>query len=113
MNKKLALALLFLAGSLWAEVAGTWKAEVVLVAGSGAATFTFRQEGETLSGTYSGTLGQAGLRGTQKGDQAEWSFELAQIGTVTFKGTLDGTTKMKGSAQYGALGSGTFTATKQ
>ena len=113
MNRRLALGLLLTVGSLWAEVAGTWRAEVVLDAGSGAATFTFRQEGETLSGTYSGTLGQANLRGTQKGDQAEWSFDLAQVGTVTFKGTLDGTSKMKGSTQYGALGSGTFTATKQ
>ena len=72
-----------------ADLTGTWAAAVVLDAGNGTATFTFKQTGEALSGTYSGTLGQAQVTGTVKGDQAEWSFDNDQVGKVAYKGVLD------------------------
>jgi hypothetical protein len=96
-----------------ADLTGTWSAAVVLDAGNGTATFTFKQTGEALSGTYSGTLGQAQVTGTVKGDQAEWSFDSEQAGKIAYKGTLDGVGKMKGSVIYGQLGAGTFTAEKK
>jgi hypothetical protein len=96
-----------------ADISGTWTASVVLDAGSGTATFVFEQKGETLSGTYSGVVGQAKVTGTVKGDQVEWSFDGGQAGTVTYHGTLDGASKMKGTTEYGQLGKGTFTAEKK
>jgi hypothetical protein len=96
-----------------ADLTGTWSASVVLDAGNGVATFTFKQTGEALSGTYSGTFGKAEVSGTIKGDQAEWSFENDQVGKVTYKGVLDGAGKMKGTVNYGQLGAGTFTAEKK
>jgi hypothetical protein len=96
-----------------ADVTGTWTAMVVLDAGTGTATFTFEQNGQTLVGTYSGVLGEAKVAGTVKGDQVEWSFDGGQAGRVTYKGTLDGASKMKGTAEYGGLGKGTFTAEKK
>ena len=96
-----------------ADVSGTWTANVVLDAGTGAATFVFEQKGETLSGTYTGVLGQAKLTGTVKGDQVDWSFDGGQAGKVTYHGTLDGASKMKGSTEYGQLGKGMFTADKK
>jgi hypothetical protein len=114
--KKLAVLLLLLASDLTlraADVTGTWLAAVVLDAGTGTATFVFEQKGETFSGTYSGVLGEAKLTGTVKGDQVEWSFDGGPAGKVTFKGTLDGAAKMKGTAEYGLLGRGTFTADKK
>jgi hypothetical protein len=96
-----------------ADVTGTWAAAVVLDAGTGTATFTFQQTGETLSGTYSGVLGDAKVTGTVKGEQVEWSFDGGPAGKVTYKGTLDGASKMKGTAEYGQLGKGTFTADKK
>lgn len=96
-----------------ADVTGTWSAAVMLDAGSGTATFVFEQKGETLSGTYSGVLGQAKVAGTVTGDQVEWTFDGGPAGKVTFKGTLDGATKMKGATEYGQLGKGTFTAEKK
>ena len=96
-----------------ADLTGTWSASVVLDAGSGTATFTFKQTGEALSGTYSGTFGEAQITGAVKGDQVEWSFENGQVGKVAYKGTLDGAGKMKGSVNYGQLGAGTFTAEKK
>lgn len=106
----LILAALTLRG---ADLTGTWSASVVLDAGSGTATFVFKQAGETLSGSYTGTLGQAQLTGTVKGDQAEWSFENDQVGKVAYKAVLDGAGKMKGTVVYGQLGAGTFTAEKK
>ena len=96
-----------------ADISGTWAAAVVLDAGSGTATFVFQQKGDGLSGTYSGVLGEAKLTGTVKGNQVEWSFDGGPAGKVTFQGTLDGATKMKGAAEYGQLGKGTFTAEKK
>lgn len=114
--KKLAALVLMLAGVLalrGADVSGTWAAAVMLDAGAGTATFVFAQKGEALSGTYSGVLGEAKVTGTVKGDQVEWSFDGGQAGKVTYHGTLEGASKMKGTTEYGALGKGTFTADKK
>jgi hypothetical protein len=99
---------------LWAaDVSGTWSAAVVLDAGSGTATFVFQQQDSTLSGTYSGVLGEAKVTGTVTGDKVEWSFDGGQAGKVSFQGTLEGPARMKGTAEYGLLGKGTFTAEKK
>jgi len=114
--RKLAILFLLVAAALvlWAaDVSGTWSAAVVLDAGSGTATFVFQQQGGALSGTYSGVLGEAKVTGTVMGDKVEWSFDGGQAGKVTFQGTLDGPAKMKGTAEYGLLGKGTFTAEKK
>lgn len=114
--KKLAALILMLSTAvvLWgADVSGTWTASVALDAGSGVATFVFEQKGEALSGTYTGVVGQAKLSGTVKGNQVEWTFDGGQAGTVTYHGTLDGASKMKGTTEYGQLGKGTFTAEKK
>ena len=114
--RSLAIAMLPLAAAivLWgADLSGTWNAAVVLDAGSGTATFVFEQQGTTLSGTYSGVLGEAKLTGTVMGDKVEWSFDGGQAGKVSFQGTLDGPARIKGTAEYGLLGKGTFTAEKK
>ena len=114
--RKLAVLLLLLTAVFIAhaaDVTGTWSVAVVLDAGSGTATFVFEQKGETFSGTYSGVLGDAKVTGTVKGNEVEWSFDGGPAGKVLFKGTLDGATKMKGTAEYGQLGKGTFTAEKK
>jgi hypothetical protein len=98
---------------LAADLTGTWSANVVLDAGNGTATFAFTQAGDALSGTYSGVLGEAKVTGTIKGDQVEWSFQSDQAGKIVYQGTLEGTSKIKGTCQYGALGKGTFTAEKK
>ena len=114
--RKLVILFLLLTAALVlgaADVSGTWSAAVVLDAGSGTATFVFQQQGAVLSGTYSGVLGEAKVTGTVMGDKVEWSFDGGQAGKVTFQGTLDGPAKMKGTAEYGLLGKGTFTAEKK
>ena len=95
-----------------ADLSGTWSAAVTLDAGSGTATFVFKQAGEALTGTYSGVLGSADVKGTVKGNQVEWSFENSDAGKISYKGTLTGAT-IKGTVEYGQLGAGTFTAEKK
>ncbi len=96
-----------------ADISGTWSAAVTLDAGSGTATFVFKQTGDTFSGTYAGALGEAKVSGTVKGNQVEWSFENADAGKVVYKGTLEGASKIKGTCEYGAVGKGTFEAEKK
>ena len=101
------------AALLAADISGTWTAEVMLDVGSGTATFQFKQTGETLAGTYSGTFGEAAVTGTIKGDQVSWTFDGGQAGKATYKGTLAGDAKMSGTVEYAAVGGGKFTATKK
>lgn len=95
-----------------ADISGTWTAAVKLDAGSGSATFVFKQSGDGLTGTYSGVLGNADIKGTVKGNQAEWSFDNADAGRIAYKGTIEGST-IKGTVEYGQLGAGSFTADKK
>lgn len=109
--RTITLLLLSAALSFAADISGKWTFNVVLDAGSGSPTFEFKQTGEKLTGTYHGQFGEANLTGTVKGDKVEFTFG-GDAGTVTYAGTLDGATKMKGSCNYGDAGKGTFTGTR-
>lgn len=96
------------------DVTGTWAFEVETSQGSGSPTFTFKQDGEKLTGQYQGMLGEAPVNGTVKGNQIEFSFKVSgQVeGTITYKGTIEKET-MKGTAQFGELGTATWTAKRK
>ena len=106
----LALALVS-APVLAANAAGTWEMVVDLGGQGGNPTFVFEQDGETLSGTYRGALGEAEVTGSVKGEEIEFSFEMQGM-TVTYKGKVSGES-MEGSCEYGDFGSGTFTGKKK
>jgi hypothetical protein len=108
------LVLLFAVAALAfaADISGKWSFEVVLDAGSGSPSFEFTQSGENLTGMYHGQFGEAKVTGTVKGDKVEFTFG-GDAGTVKYSGTLDGANKIKGTVDYGEVGKGTFTATKQ
>ena len=92
-----------------ADVTGKWNFSVQLDMGSGSPTFVFQQDGEKLTGTYSGQAGEAELTGTVKENKIQFSFESA-FGTVTYEGTIEEDGTMKGTADYGGQASGTWTA---
>ena len=96
------------------NVTGSWDVEVQTEQGSGTPAFTFKQDGEKLTGSYKGALGESTLMGTVKGDKIEFSFKVSgQVeGTVTYTGTTDGKT-MKGKLSLAGLGEGTFTGKKK
>ena len=101
------------------DITGTWAFEVTTDAGSGTSTVTFKQDGERLTGHYSGsTLGEAELTGTIKGQAVAFSFTANVQGNaldVSYSATADprdAPTTMKGSLTITAIGNGTFTGKK-
>lgn len=97
------------------DISGTWQFEVETAAGSGSPTFTFKQEGETLTGQYKGLLGEAPLTGTIKGNELKFSLKVNFQGTdvtVVYQGTVE-KDRMKGTAAYGDLGEAKWTAKRQ
>ena len=111
--RKLTALLVFSLAAWGADLSGTWSASVNLDAGSGVATFVFKQDGNKLSGTYNGALGEAKVTGAVDGTKVQWAFENADAGKVNYTGTLEGDKTIKGSVEYGQLGKGTFTAQKK
>src|SRR6476659_9831752 len=82
-----------------ADVSGTWLFQVEFSGGSGTPTMTFKQEGEKLTGKYSGQLGEAPLTGTIKGNAIEFAIDVDIQGTavhIVYSGTVDKDT-MKGA----------------
>jgi hypothetical protein len=97
------------------SVTGTWNATVETGQGSGNPVFTFKQDGEKLTGNYKGTFGEAPLTGTVKGSDISFSFKVdvqGQAFEVTYTGKIDGA-NMKGTAKLGELGDATWSAKKQ
>jgi hypothetical protein len=97
------------------DVNGTWVFEVESAAGSGTPTMTFKQEGETLTGRYSGQLGEAPLTGSVKGNAVQFSFDVTVEANqlhIAYSGTVE-KDSMKGTVNLGGLGEGTFTAKKK
>lgn len=97
------------------DLSGTWGLEVVTEAGTGTPTVVLEQDGEKLSGQYSGQLGEAPVTGTIKGTEFTFSFTVTfqgNAGTVIYSGTADGST-MKGTVTLGEMGQGTFTGKKK
>jgi hypothetical protein len=96
------------------DISGAWDFEVTTAQGSGQPTFTFKQNGESITGKYQGMLGDAPLTGRLSGNRIEFSFKVSgQIeGTISYTGTTDGKT-MQGKVVLAGLGEGTFTGRRK
>jgi hypothetical protein len=104
------------AGQAKLDVTGKWAFNVETAAGSGTPTITLKQDGEKLTGHYSGQLGEADLTGTAKGSDIQLKFTVDVQGTslnCIYTGAVDGKDSMKGKVEIVGLGDGTFTAKKQ
>src|SRR3954470_25046971 len=97
------------------DVTGKWAFNVETSAGAGAPTFTFKQDGEKLTGHYTGTFGESDVTGTVKGAEIMITFTVDAQGNAikeTYTGTVDKDT-MKGKIVIEGVGEGTFTAKRQ
>jgi hypothetical protein len=97
------------------DVTGKWAFNVETSAGAGSPTFTFKQDGEKLTGHYTGTFGEADLTGTVKGNDISFAFTVDAQGTSlkeTYTGKVD-KDAMKGTLVIEGFGEGTFTAKRQ
>jgi hypothetical protein len=98
------------------DVSGAWLFQVETSAGAGSPTFTFKQDGEKLTGQYKGAFGEAPVTGTVKDKKIDFAIKVdvqGQQGTLTYTGTVEKDGSMKGTAQLAEVGSGTWTAKRQ
>jgi hypothetical protein len=98
------------------DLTGKWTFNVQTDAGSGTPTMTIKQDGEKLTGHYSGQLGEADFTGSVKGSDFSFSFAVDAQGTkldVTYKGTIENKDAVKGTVSIAGLGEGTFTGKRQ
>lgn len=98
------------------NLTGAWNFQVHTPAGSGSPSFTFVQAGQNLIGSYKGLLGEAEVTGSiNKERSVRFGFRAKfqdQEGTVTYSGTIESPTAMKGTVQFAGLGEGTWTAAR-
>jgi hypothetical protein len=111
MTRRFLLLALFALQLTAADITGKWTFAVNLGSQTGSPKFTFQQKGETLTGTYSGQLGESTLKGTATGDKVTFQFETSGI-VVVYSGTVTSDTEMKGKTDYGGQAEGTWTAKK-
>lgn len=98
------------------DLTGKWTFNVETAAGAGQPTITLKQDGEKLTGHYSGQLGEADLTGTIKGAEFTFKFSVDAQGNnleCTYKGTAESKDAAKGTVNIAGLADGTFTARKQ
>ena len=98
------------------DVTGKWLFAVTTGAGSGEPTMTFKQDGEKLTGHYTGQFGEADLTGTVKGADIAFAFSVDVGGQkldATYTGKVEAKDSIKGTVSYAGVGDGTFTAKKQ
>jgi hypothetical protein len=97
------------------NVTGKWVFDVQTDQGSGTPTITMKQDGDKVTGHYSGQLGENDITGTVKGNQVTFSFSgdlQGQTFKVVYTGTVEKDT-MKGTVDLGGVATGTFTGKKQ
>jgi hypothetical protein len=98
------------------DVSGEWVFDVSTSQGGGSPTFVFQQEGEKLTGTYKGLFGEANLTGTVQGKTLKFSFTANAQGTelvMTYDGEIQSDDSVKGTVDFGGMGSGTFTGKRK
>ena len=106
------LAPVVTAAEAGADISGEWTFEVEIAGNVGTPTFTFKQDGEKLTGQYQGQFGEAEVKGTLKGKDVEFSFEVQPGANAVYKGELDGET-MKGTCDYAGQADGDWTAKRK
>jgi hypothetical protein len=97
------------------NLTGKWLITITTDAGGTATpTVTLTQKGDSLSGRYSSQmLGEADVVGTVGKDGAfEFRFEV-QGAAVVYTGRVESQDALKGTAKFGEVTSGPFTAKRQ
>lgn len=112
LRRSLVLFLFSALSAAAADLTGTWIADVQTDAGNGSPKFVLKQEGEKLTGTYSGALGEAKVTGTVVGNDVTIQFDAGA--PIVYVGKVDAAAKtIAGTCDLGGQASGTFKATKQ
>jgi hypothetical protein len=98
-----------------AHVNGVWDLTVESPNGTSTPVATFKQDGETLTGTYKGRRGETDLKGTIKDNDIHFTTTISFQGqdlVLDYTATVDGDT-MKGKVKFGEMAEGTFSGKKR
>ena len=101
----------FSASAQAVDVSGKWNMKVETSAGSGTPVFVLKQTGESITGTYTGQLGEAEITGTIKEKEIKLEFKAGDY-NIVYTGTVEGNT-MKGKVAIGDAAQGTFAGVKE
>lgn len=118
MSFALVLYLTLGAGSQAAQdtdVTGTWDLSVDSESGSGDAVLVLKQQGQELSGTYKGRMGEAPVSGSVNGNKVRFAVRLRfrdLTFNVSYSGTVQGD-RMEGTVDFGDGRSGTWKAARR
>ena len=110
------LTVCFAAIALAADITGNWAGSISVGDNQYNLIYSFKQDGEKLTGHYSGQLGEAELTGSVKGSVITFTFTGDAAGTAieaTYSGTVENKDSMKGKVTLGGFGEGTFTGKRQ
>jgi hypothetical protein len=98
-------------------VAGKWVLSLEMSQGTATPSLELKQDGEKLTGTYTGRYGAFALTGTIKARAIEFGFTMSADGTdvrMTFKGEVAADAQaMKGQATLGELGDAAWSAKRE
>jgi hypothetical protein len=97
------------------DVTGKWESTVESPQGSLVSAVTYKQDGEALTGTHVGQMGELALKGTVKGDQISYTITVDMGGqslTITYSGKISGDT-ITGTAEFGGMGSGNWSVKRK
>jgi hypothetical protein len=97
------------------DVTGRWESTVESPQGSLVSAVTYKQDGETLTGTHVGQMGELALKGTVKGDQIAYTINVDMGGqalTISYSGKISGDT-ITGTADFGGMGSGNWSVKRK
>jgi len=99
------------------NVTGKWAVTLEMSMGSATPGLELKQDGEKVTGTYTGRYGSFPLEGTLKGRAIAFSFTMSAEGqsvTMTYAGEVAADAlSMKGTASLGEMGDATWSAKKQ
>jgi hypothetical protein len=97
------------------NVAGKWAMTINMDMGTATPSIEFKQDGEKLTGTYSGRYGDFEVTGTITGTKLTFSFKMGDDDSMvmSFEGQVaaDGNS-IKGTADMGELGQPTWSAVR-
>lgn len=97
-----------------ANISGTWTLNLETPMGARDMKLVATQTGEALTGSIASPRGDMPINGTVKGNAVAFSMKVNAQGMdmeVQYAGTVEGNA-MKGTAKFGDMGEGAFTAKK-
>lgn len=100
------------------DVSGKWQTSLEMEVGTATVTLVFKQEGDTLVGTYTGRYGEYPLAGKITDGKLAFVVTINAEGTITemhFEGQVTNTPQgvvLRGTADLGGMGEAGWIARK-